>query len=103
MAARHPITFPVHLFRAFLLYEAFEPEVDGFATHLANEHEENFGFAVGPEECGVNKAEGLGDKGEPGAYVGEGVMRILFTGASAGLKGRKRERRSAGAYIIDVG
>ena len=44
---------------------------------MAGEHEEDFDFAGGPDEGYVDYAEGLGDEGEPGAKVGEGVGGVL--------------------------
>lgn len=79
MGAGHAVAFSgaVDARGSLLFDDAFEGEVDGFAGELAGEHEKDFGFAGGPDEGDVDDAEGLGDEGEPGAEVGDGVGGVL--------------------------
>lgn len=51
------------LARALFLDEAFEEEVEGLAAELAGEHEGDFDFACGEDECSVDDAEGLWEEG----------------------------------------
>lgn len=51
MAAGHAITFArlVNTLGPFFFDDALEGEIDGFAGELAGKHEEDFGFAGGPD------------------------------------------------------
>lgn len=84
MAAGHTIPFArlVDPLRSFFFDDALQGEIDSFAGELAGKHEEDFGFARGPDQGDVDDAEGLGHEGEPGAEVGDGIGRVL----------RRRER-----------
>ena len=44
---------------------------------MSGKHEEDFDLARRPDEGHVDYAERLGDEGEPGAEVGEGVGGVL--------------------------
>jgi len=77
VAAGHAVALAVHARGAFLADQTLETKVDGFAEELAGEHEEDFDFAGGYEERGVGDHEGLGDKGEEGGEVGDGIGGIL--------------------------
>ena len=64
-------------FGSFLFYKSFQEEIKRFATQLSGEHEEDLDLARRPDERHVDYAERLGDEGEPGAEVGEGVGGVL--------------------------
>lgn len=79
VAAGHAVTLAraVDARRAFPLDDALQGKVDGLAAELACEHEDDFGFAGGPDQGRVDDAEGLGHEGEPGAEVGYWVGGVL--------------------------
>lgn len=79
---RHPVSFPMHLWRSFLLQYPLQSKAENFAGNLSAEHEENLDFAGRPDQGRVRNAEALGNEGEPGAEVGYGVVWILRASAS---------------------
>lgn len=74
---RHAVTLAVHLFRPLLLQKALQAEIQRFAGHLAAEHQEDLDFARRPDQRGVDDAEPLRHERQPGAEVGNGIVRIL--------------------------
>ena len=77
MGARHAIAAAGNAGGTRLLDEALEEEVGGLAGELAGEEEEDLGLAGGQEESSIDYYESLGDEGEVGAEVGDGICWIL--------------------------
>ena len=67
----------MHLNRSLLLQDAFEDEVENLASHLPGEHEQDLDFTGRPDQRGINDAETLGHERQPGAEVGDGIVRVL--------------------------
>ena len=63
--------------RSLRLDQPLEQKVERLAAHLSGEHEQDLDLARGPDQGHVDDAEGLRDEGEPGAEVGDGVVRVL--------------------------
>ena len=57
-------------FRAFFLDDSFHDKVQGLATGLPNQHEQDFGFTSGPGQGYIGHTEGLWHEGQPCGEVG---------------------------------
>ena len=77
MRGWHPVSLPMHLLRSFLFQYAFQGEIKSLACHLPAEHHEDLDFAGRPDQRCVDDAEALGNEGQPGAEVGNGIIGVL--------------------------
>lgn len=78
MGARHAVPLAVDPARPLLLDQPLEDKVERLAAELADEHEDDLGFARGEHEGRVDDDEGLREEGEVGANEGEVVVGVLF-------------------------
>jgi hypothetical protein len=67
----------MHLLGALFFEYSFQGEIEGFASQLSAEHEEDFDFAGRPDEGRIDHAEALRDKSQPGAEVRYWITWIL--------------------------
>jgi hypothetical protein len=67
----------MHLLWALFFEYSFQGEIEGFASQLPAEHEEDLDFAGGPDEGRIDHAEALRNEGQPGAEVRYWIVWIL--------------------------